>query len=161
VLPLGSIKIIQPPISDHQFAAATPLDARLGDFARLRGYRIVKQSPIRRGDAFRVELYWQAEQRTPTDYTVFVQLLDGRGNLSAQRDGAPRGGAYPTSIWDAGELIADSYTLTVPTDADAGAYQLIVGMYDWRTLQRVPVTETDNRPQGDHVVLPVKIQVSP
>ncbi len=161
VMSLGSIKIIQSLISNHQLSSATPLDARIGDFARLYGYRLIKQSPIRRGDAFRVELYWQAEQRAPTDYTVFVQLLDARGNLIAQRDSAPRGGTYPTSIWDAGEVIADSYTLTVPPDADAGAYQLIVGMYHWQTLQRLPVTDAEYRALGDHVILPVKIQTSP
>ncbi len=154
VLHLGSIKIYQLPITDHYLSAFAPLDARIGNVATLLGYRIIKQSPIRPGGQIRVELIWRAEQRGAADYNVFAQLLDARGQLIAQRDSAPRAGAYPTSIWERGEVIADAYTLTIPRDADAGAHRVIVGMYAFPSLARLPVSDA-----RDYVELPSVIQI--
>ncbi len=159
VLRLGLVKIVQPQISDHALAASVRTDWRFADFAILRAVRVVKQSPIRPGDSFRVDLHWQAERRGENDYTVSVQLLDARGNLVTQQDNAPRGGAYPTLIWNAGEIVADSYTLTTPRDAAPGEYRLIVSMYHWQTLQRVPVFTAEKRAQGDFAPLPLVVQI--
>ncbi|MBI3741289.1 MAG: hypothetical protein HY257_05980, partial [Chloroflexi bacterium] len=161
VFQLGQVKIIQPEIPDHYLGALEPIDARVGDFATLRGARVQKQSPLVPGAEIRVELFWRAEQRVATDYTIFAQLLDARGNLIAQRDSAPRAGTYPTLIWDAGETIADAYALTIPRDAAPGAYQIIVGMYHWQTLQRLPITDQTGRALGDHIVLPFELQIRP
>src|SRR5215207_3027079 len=51
------------------------------------------------GTGFPVTLVWQAEGATATSYTVFAQLLDSDGQLIAQSDSIPAGGARPTTGW--------------------------------------------------------------
>ena len=90
---------------------------------------------------------------------MFVHLVDPSGLVRAQRDTAPRGGNYPTSIWETGEIVPDEYTLTVPGDAPSGVYRIELGMYDWPGLQRL-VTKSGNTVLGNQVVLPLAVTVS-
>jgi hypothetical protein len=92
-------------------------------------------------------LYWQALAVMPDDYTIFVHLLDSEGRLIAQHDDQPQGGVYPTSIWDVGEWVADSVTLTWLPSAPLGPYRVAVGVYLLATMERLPagqVSETTN-----------------
>jgi len=84
-----------------------------------------------------LKLYWQSESPLPADYTTFVHLRNAAGENVAQKDRPPLNGAYPTSLWDPGEIIADEIIVPVPDDLPAGAYQLVVGMYDFNTGQRL------------------------
>jgi hypothetical protein len=78
-------------------------------------------------------LIWRADARPSGDYTVFVHLLDGAGKLVAQDDRPPRDGAYPTSLWEVGERVADEHALAAPP----GRYRVVVGMYDPTTGRRL------------------------
>ena len=57
---------------------------------------------------------------------------------AAQGDGPPAGGWYPTSIWEAGEVVTDHHTLLLPKATAAGAYDLVVGWYDVESGTRLP-----------------------
>lgn len=124
-----------------------PLDASFGGKLRLLGYDLTCSG---RGDACLsgqngeagVVLYWQAQQPMDTSYTVTVQLLDPEGRVQAQSDSIPQGGGYPTTWWLPGEVVADAHrlhSLRSPADTPAGAYRLIVGLYDGTTGDRLPV----------------------
>jgi len=82
---------------------------------------------------------------------VFIHLLDATGQIVAQHDGQPRNGAYPTSVWDAGEVVADEHVLDLPADLPTGAYRLRVGWYLPGTGDRLPVAG-----DGDSVELHVE-----
>ncbi|MCB0214852.1 MAG: phospholipid carrier-dependent glycosyltransferase, partial [Anaerolineae bacterium] len=70
------------------------------------------------------------------DYTVFAQLIDATGQLTASYDRPPLDGAYPTSTWLADQRIVDRRF--IPLDnVPSGAYTLIVGLYDTATRQRM------------------------
>ncbi len=79
------------------------------------------------GEPQRLQITWQATQVLQTDYTIFVQLLDRQGKLLAQIDQRPQQGNYPTSTWQAGDRIEDSYQFSSP---GTGWQQMIVGFYD-------------------------------
>ncbi|NJN93145.1 MAG: hypothetical protein HC875_03155 [Anaerolineales bacterium] len=64
-------------------------------------------------------LYWQSVTEMKTAYTVFVQLLNGAGQVVAQVDAQPLAGAAPTT-WLPGEILTDPYTLTLPADSRLG-----------------------------------------
>jgi hypothetical protein len=85
-----------------------------------------------------VTLHWRSLQPSKADYTVFVHLLDSSGDVIAQHDGQPRGGAYPTSVWDAGEVLTDEHPLRLPADLPSGEYRLRVGLYLLETGERLP-----------------------
>ena len=153
ILKLGQIKVALPPVMRDELSLITRIDQKIGDEATLLGYHLAQQSPIRPGDSFELSLYWQCSKPMSQDYTVFVHLLDQAGVLRAQRDSAPRDGTYPTSIWERDEIIVDPYIITVPRAAPPGDYRLAVGMYQWPSLQRLPVGDSDQ------IMLPVTITV--
>ncbi len=80
-------------------------------------------------------LYWSSEAQTNIDYTTFVRLRDGNDQVVAQKDGPTGNGLYSTSLWGAGEIIADTITLSVPPGRSSGEYTLTIGIYQLETGQ--------------------------
>ena len=107
-----------------------------GDQLTLIGYDFIQTD-----EAITATLYWQALTAMTVDYTTFLHVLDEEGNLLTQNDGQPQAGYYPTSIWEAGEIVADEKRLTVPM-ADT-AYQFAVGVYQLDTLVRLPAQDVN------------------
>ena len=85
---------------------------------------------VRPGEKLRVALTWTVESAPRRDYHVFVHLVDVLGHVWATGDDAPRQGAYPTSWWEAGEVIVDEYTVPLDADVPPGRYRVQVGWYD-------------------------------
>lgn len=84
-----------------------------------------------------VTLLWRGNTAVETHYTVFVQLLDENGVLIVQDDSVPARGLRPTMTWKPEEWIVDPHTLPIPTDRTIGRGQLIVGMYETATVDRL------------------------
>ncbi len=133
-----------------------PLEVDFGEEVRLAGYDLAQGE-----EALHLTLWWQARQTPQVDYTIFVHLLDpATETLVTQSDAEPRGGAYPTSWWVAGEVISETVTLSLE-DVPAGAYRLAVGLYD-RTVTRLPATGPDGQLlPDDRLILPVDIRSEP
>ncbi|MFC2015322.1 DUF2723 domain-containing protein [Chloroflexota bacterium] len=125
-----------------------PANANLADQIELVGYDVVHQD----GELV-VTLHWRGIQPPAANYTVFVHLLDADGSTISQHDGQPQGGAYPTSVWDADEMVVDEHTVPLPPGLVPGAYRLRVGLYSAETGERLPVDGA-----GDSVELgPVEV----
>jgi hypothetical protein len=107
------------------------------------------------GDTFSLTLYWQPEALFNDDYKVFVQLLGQDGRILTQQDQIPANNTRPTTGWIPDEIIEDSYQLTIPSDAPAGTYQLITGLYNAQTGQRLTLP---NQPT-DAITIPIPIEV--
>ncbi|WP_420644325.1 ArnT family glycosyltransferase [Candidatus Leptofilum sp.] len=102
-------------------------EAFWGEKIALTGYRAeVKENQVR------VTLAWQALAEMTREYTAFVHLLDAEGNLVAQLDRPPEG--YPTTVWQLGELVQDTYTIQLPADLPPGRYMVQTGFYHLPTL---------------------------
>lgn len=97
--------------------------AEFGDVA-LGGYRLANTP-----DGLDVLLVWQALRQPTADYHVLVQVRDGRGEIVEQREAEPHDGAYPTSVWDSGEEVADSYLIDT-ANLPPGEYEVTVGLLD-------------------------------
>jgi len=143
---IGPIKVGGPPpgVTTPQAAPATPLNVPFGQEITLLG---VDAAPGA------LTFYWQAAAIPQADYTVFVHLLNAGGQLAAQADAPPAGGAYPTSLWDAGEVIVDVHSL--PANLPPGQYTAQVGLYRPDTGQRLPAAgSTDGGVQLPPLKLP-------
>jgi hypothetical protein len=124
--------------------------AVLGDGLVLTRYAHDGQASA--GGTLPVRLTWAVQSRPRRDYAVFVHLVDDQGNVWGYGDGAPRKGNYSTAWWDEGEVIVDEHEMAIASDAPAGQYTLLVGMYD--AEGRLPATEPDGTPlPNDAVVL--------
>lgn len=148
---LASIEVSDRPRLFRQPALEQTVGARLGSRLSLVGYNF-SQAPLTGGARFIVELCWQALQPVTTSYTVFVQVLGPDGRLVAQHDGLPAGGALPTSAWEKGEFVRDRHQLDFSI-SQPGQYRLIVGMYDARTGERLPVAEAGDGSGADFLQL--------
>jgi hypothetical protein len=100
-----------------------------------------------------VDLYWRAVKATAVNYTVFVQLLDSHGKLVSQSDSYPWNGGYPTSDWQPGSIVRDTYHLPLPDSSPSGTYLLIAGAYRLETMQRLAVHDANGQPIGDFAPL--------
>ncbi len=89
------------------------------------------------GTAITIKLNWLALADTPTDYTLFVHLVDESGELVAQVDTPPRGNTLPTSTWPPYYPLQDEIRFIVPETP--GSYRLYLGWYDALTFDRLPV----------------------
>ncbi|HSG17247.1 MAG TPA: hypothetical protein VLE70_13115, partial [Anaerolineae bacterium] len=111
------------------------------------------------GDTILVDLYWDVREQLPADYTAFVHLLNGQGNLVSQLDRLAGGNVTPSSSWLAGQTIRDRYPVRIPEETPPGAYTLQAGLYVWPSLDRLPVT-LDGEPTNDSIIL-TTVQIIP
>ena len=119
-----------------------PAPVRFGDVIALRA-QCLQMAPVAAGDVALVGLEWGTEQAIQTRYAVSVQLLDPRGQVIAQHDGEPQGGAAPTTTWMPGSSILDNRGVWIPFGAPPGVYRLIAALYDPIAGQRL------STPYGD------------
>ncbi|MHB1355188.1 MAG: 6-pyruvoyl-tetrahydropterin synthase-related protein [Anaerolineae bacterium] len=70
-------------------------------------------------------LFWQAQIPTAINYEVQVSLVDKLGTVGAQVT-RQHPGYYPTSYWESGQLVRDSYILPLENLPHSGSYQVMV-----------------------------------
>ncbi len=124
--------------------AVSPLDTRFGEAITLEGYAWEVDPGM-----VQVTLRWAADAFLDTDYTVFVHLVDPEDGdrMVAQGDAPPLGGRWPTSLWLPGVRLDDVHAIPLPADPSdvsssgrnvrPGTYDLLVGLYDPRTAERL------------------------
>ncbi|MGQ9626236.1 MAG: hypothetical protein ACUVV0_04940 [Anaerolineae bacterium] len=97
------------------------------------------EGPLRHGATIRLNVLWQALCPLRKDYTVFVHVVDGNGNIWGQHDAEPQEGQHPTSEWGLGEIFWDRYELQIDARGPREGYHLEVGLYEPETGQRLRV----------------------
>lgn len=133
-------------------APAVATDYRFGDGIALVGYDLEEDD-----QELRLILHWASLAPVDQDYTVFVHLVGPDGAL-AQADGPPAGGAYPTSLWEYGEIVFDERP--IPThDLSAGTYHLRLGMYLLETGVRLPALDAGGERLRDDVVPLMEVEL--
>lgn len=109
-------------------------DVRIGD-----GIALTHATVITQAEQARVTLCWKALQPVPVNYTVFVHLVDGNGALISTGDGPPMNGAFPTSMWQPGDVILDTHYLPLPEQGLGTDERITVGHYWPEDGTRPPV----------------------
>ena len=133
----------------------------LGDAVELIGYERLPAG-LQGGEPALIRLYWRPLRESSAYAKVFVHLIDERGQLVAQHDAQPVNDAYPVPVWQPGTTIVDEHTLALPADLPAGAYTVVVGLYDPDSLERWPVMGPDGQDVPERgIVLSTTVEVSP
>ncbi len=136
-----------PPATDDGGWAALPGLATFGEELKLLDFALPASS-LPPGATAEMVLYWQ----TPTDnpaFMVFAHLLDADGRPVVQVDAPLSDGACSAGI------AATCLSIPLPEQLAPGPYQLVVGVYDEDSGQRL-TTET-----GQAELALTTIQISP
>jgi hypothetical protein len=123
----------------------TATDLEFDHLIRMVGYDLTIDS----GESIGFRPYWRAISRPYKDYWLFVHLLPPeRDTIIAQADWMPAYNSRSTLSWvdPAETLIGTDMLLTLPDDLPPGTYRLAVGLYNWRTGERLLLAG------GDHYV---------
>jgi hypothetical protein len=113
-----------------------------GDSLSLAGYSI-DIGTVTAGDVVDMTLSWQAVGKMDRDYTVFVHLLDEFGRIWAQEDPLLTRGRRPTSQWVVGGTGTNRHYLRTRPDTPPGEYAIRMGVYYWKTGERLEVWDSD------------------
>jgi hypothetical protein len=121
------------------------LDVSFGDQVRLRGWER-GSTPLHPGDVLTMTLDWETmvelgdagagESQTTV---VFTHLLSSDGTLVAQYDSPLAEGFPAPSDVPVGVTFRFPLAIELPSDLQAGDYRLVVGVYLWPSLERLPV----------------------
>jgi hypothetical protein len=151
---MGAATLVEVPAGASLPPVARPADARFDSGLVLLGYEW-SGARVHRGETLFLTLYWKAEAPVSVDWTAFAHVgtgLDG-GAIVAQHDGAPCQGFYPTSAWGTGDVVADSFAMTIPEAAAPGEYPLAVGWYQYPSLERLAVLAAAQALPDNRVVI--------
>ncbi len=137
---MGDVRLVTyavPPEAATEMERETGL--RFGDHVTLLGYTLSGET-VRAGDILQLSLFWETDAPLDVRYKVFLHLVDGQGQLVAQRDSEPGGGLALTTTWTPDERIVDNHGLLVPPDTPPGRYTLRLGLYELgNPAARLPV----------------------
>jgi hypothetical protein len=110
--------------------------ATFGDDLRLLGYDLETEA-----DSLHITLHWQALRQMEVSYTMFVHLFDpATGEIVSQADVVPYGYTYPTTWWEAGEVVSDEVVVSLE-EVLPGTYSLAIGVYDANTGERLAISD--------------------
>ncbi|MGH2535769.1 MAG: hypothetical protein ACRDHL_00040, partial [Candidatus Promineifilaceae bacterium] len=102
-------------------AGFVPERRAFGHGLELRGYSL-PAGQVRPGIAIPVELWWCTRRPAPAGYGYQLEALAAGGAPAAEAGGSLGPPAYPSSDWQAGQLIRSRLTLALPPETASGSY---------------------------------------
>lgn len=120
----------------------SPVLGRWENGVQLREYQAT--GGAQPGQTLQLHLVWEVYGTPPKKrYHFFNHMVDGSGTPIAQTDGP---GVY-SRYWQQGEFFETWFQMTAPPDTPPGTYHLLVGLYEWPSLERPHLTDgRDNLP---------------
>ncbi len=122
------------------------LDVRFGNAIALTHALVVPEPPD-----VRVILCWKSLNPLPQDEHVFVHLYDAEGRLLQAGDSPPMGGAFPTSLWQPGDIVMDVHILR--NVALGPGNRIAIGWYNLQSGERLPAIRDGQSVQDNAVVI--------
>lgn len=155
---LGELRVIREQLSPET-EPDTPANVVLGNSVTLYGYTLSKED-FQAGTSSELMLYWEVAAPTPFQVSILIHIVDAQGNVVAQADGAPLGGILASTLWREGDQWADTHIVALPPEIEPGKYTLRVGMYDWQSGERLPITESGDFSTPDNTIDLTTITIS-
>lgn len=113
---------------------------------RLDGFNL-SRDPVAAGEAFDIDMAWTATAAPPVDYQSEIALI-GPDGLAWSVKGSERPRVYedaaPSRLWSPGEWGWDSREVQVLSGAPPGVYDLVVTLFDKRTLAPASWVDASN-----------------
>ncbi len=118
------------------FQPPSPFRLAVNDDLVLLGYNLEPKSAPPGANLW-ATLYWQALTSVSHDYVILLRLLDQQGQEAAYWLGRPVRSGYPSTEWQAGQIVQDPWLMTLSAGAKPGVYQLEVALFDAETEAEV------------------------
>jgi 4-amino-4-deoxy-L-arabinose transferase-like glycosyltransferase len=119
-----------------------------GPAMQLVGYRWLSDTPVEPGGHAELLQVWRVLEPagvgpiTPpsdtTDVVLFTHVLRDDGTILTQQDRLDA----PSWDWQTGDYLLQVHSLAVPPDTEPGSYQVIAGIYDRASGERLPVWDS-------------------
>lgn len=94
------------------------------------------------GQPVRVTANYKVNTRLDRDYLIFVHVEDVDGRVDRLNvDHPPR--AKPTSQWQPGEVVQDVFDIQIPASMNVRGLSLVMGFWDPKSDQRLPIVNKD------------------
>ncbi|MEM8530230.1 MAG: glycosyltransferase family 39 protein [Chloroflexota bacterium] len=139
-------------------AVAQSRYADFGNQIRLLGYEQQDSVDEESQDtSFDFTLFWEVQKPPSQDYMLFAHLIGPDGQRHAQID-LP----YSQDIWQGRPYVEMPLSLQFPAELQSGNYQLIIGLYDQESGERLPLeSETVAAPEiaGPNAVCLIDIRI--
>ncbi len=128
-------------------AGTQPAEARFGDIVELVGARF--SASVAPGGMLRVTTYWRAQQPIARDQRLLLRLMRPDGQSAGQLDAMLGTNLYPATLWQPGQMIADTHDIRADADLPVGlALHVHIGVGD-EIEPLLPVTGRMAWPTGD------------
>jgi hypothetical protein len=113
------------------------------------------------GMPVRVTANFKVLKQLDRDYFVFVHVEDVDGRVDRLNvDHPPR--AKPTSQWAPGEVVQDTFDIPIPPNMPVRGLSLVMGLWDPKSDQRLPIVNKDQVPtDGNNRLFVAKFPVVP
>ncbi|HSM55761.1 MAG TPA: glycosyltransferase family 39 protein [Candidatus Sulfomarinibacteraceae bacterium] len=130
----------------YQASAAAPAPplAHFGQQVALYGAEATLLSPTR----LQVDLYWSSLADVDGPLVSFVHV-SGDGGLLGQDDGPLASGYWPTDGWRPQQIVRDRRVIELDDKYDSTHQEIVVGLYNALTQERLPVQTPAGAPAGD------------
>jgi 4-amino-4-deoxy-L-arabinose transferase-like glycosyltransferase len=142
----------------------TPSNLTFGGSLRLLGYRLNRQQARPDGPLL-VTCYWQANQRIPVDYSVFLYLADPDGKQWGQGEviiGTVSHPHRPLTTWQPGAVFREEVMVVLSSRTPApSSLALWGGVYNRQTGERLPIDDGLGGDYPDNVALLASVRVVP
>jgi hypothetical protein len=142
---LSPVQVISSPIrtTPEDLSIPYPLRRKLGDSTLVLGYN-VWPSPVQPGTSLHLEIFWLVQAPPGEDYKLLLEL--GR----AQEIVAIPNAYYPSSQWQAGDLLRGHFRMLIPPGLSPGEYPLRINLVrpDGSHLSSEPISVVSVQVQG-------------
>ncbi len=145
-----------PPAPPQEFKSG----ANFGDVLELVSV-VISPGRGETGQPVRVLANFRVKAKIDRDYMIFVHVEDVDGRVDRLNvDHAPR--AKPTSLWVPGELVQDEFDIPIPAGMPVRGLSLVLGFWDPKADQRLPIVNKDQVPNdGRDRLFVAKFPVAP
>ncbi|RLC67665.1 MAG: hypothetical protein DRI48_01690, partial [Chloroflexi bacterium] len=124
------------------------LPASFAGQAAFLGYELLTPSAAP-GEEVKLLSYWRVLEPPDHPLKIFVHLLDDHSHVWGQHDGLD----VPVEGWQPGDVVVQLHTLAVDAGARPGRHWLQIGLYDPRTMKRLPIVDRDGAHMGERLLL--------
>lgn len=104
-----------------------------GDSISLQNWTLHNDVNVQPCQAIQLSTWWFARDRIDVNYSMTLVLADDSGVGIARTDGAPSN--FLPQLWQVGGSYLDERTLTIPCDIQSGTYPLLMGLYNYETVE--------------------------